>query len=59
MSIVETGKMLFTQANMALEFWTYSFQTATFLLNRLPCKPLNNSTPYEAFFNQEPNYENK
>lgn len=30
---------------------------ATYLLNRLHCKPLKNKSPFEALFNQNPNYE--
>lgn len=55
--IIETGKAVLTQANIPFEFWFYAFQTTTYLLNRLLCKPLQNFSPYEALFKRPPNYK--
>ncbi|RVW12197.1 Retrovirus-related Pol polyprotein from transposon RE1 [Vitis vinifera] len=37
--VVETGLALLAHASLPMEFWQYAFQTATFLINRMPSKP--------------------
>lgn len=41
-SIVEIGLTQLFHANLPLVYWNESFQTAVFLLNRLPSKVLSN-----------------
>ena len=41
---------------MSLSFWPYAFQTAVYLINRMPTSTLNNQSPFEKLFKQVPNY---
>ncbi|KAL4565106.1 hypothetical protein LXL04_029190 [Taraxacum kok-saghyz] len=54
--IVETGLSLLHYAKLPLHYWSHAFQTAVYLINRLPTTILNHKSPYEALFNQVPNY---
>jgi histone deacetylase 1/2 len=42
---------------MPLKFWDEAFLTATFLINLLPSKVIQNETPVERLLNTSPNYE--
>ena len=50
--IVEVGLSLLAHASMPLKFWDEAFITATYLINRLPSKIINNQTPLECLFHQ-------
>lgn len=52
---VETCVLL-TDAHMPLSYWPYAFQTAAYLINRMPTSTLNNKTPFGMLFNRTPNY---
>lgn len=54
--IVETGLALLHFAKLPLKFWSHAFQTATYLINRLPTPILDHKSPYQCLFNQSPNY---
>jgi histone deacetylase 1/2 len=54
--LVETGLTLLTDAQMPPSYWPYVFQAATYLINRMPTSTLNNKTPFELLFHQNPNY---
>ncbi|CAL1397617.1 unnamed protein product [Linum trigynum] len=54
--IVETGLSLLHTASLPLRFWSHAFQTATYLINRLPSSSLHGATPYVSLFNESPNY---
>lgn len=54
--IVETGLALLAQSNIPSSFWVEAFQTAIFLINRLPTHVLNNISPYEKLFSKSPAY---
>jgi len=54
--IVEVGLSLLTHASMPLKFWDEALITATYLINRLPSKVINNETPLERLHNQQPDY---
>ena len=44
--IVETGLTLLHSANLPLSFWSYAFQTAVYLINRMPTPILENNSPF-------------
>jgi hypothetical protein len=46
--IVEVGLALFAHASMPLEYWDEVFLTVTYLINRLPIKVLDFSTPLRS-----------
>lgn len=41
---------------MPLKFWDEAFQAATYLINRVPSRIINNNTPLERLYNQQPDY---
>jgi len=54
--IVETGLALLTHASLPLSFWPQAFSTAVYLINRMPTKTLQFSSPFELIFQTAPNY---
>jgi hypothetical protein len=54
--IVETGLALLSHAHVPLHHWDDAFQTACYLINRLPTPTLNNSSPYVTLFQSSPDY---
>ena len=54
--IVEVGLSLLAHASMPLKFWDEAFMAATFLINRLPSKVIDNQTPFERLLQQKPDY---
>jgi histone deacetylase 1/2 len=54
--IVKVGLSLLAHASMPLKYWDESFLTAVFLINRLPSKVINNTTPYERLHASPPDY---
>jgi hypothetical protein len=54
--IVETGLTLLHQAHLPVSYWTHAFQTAVYLINRMPTSILNNKSPFEIIFGRQPNY---
>lgn len=54
--IVEMGITLLAHALMPLKFWDEAFQTAVFLINRLPSKVIHNDTPLHRLYGEEPDY---
>jgi len=50
--IVETARSLFHHVNLTSQFWSFSFSTTTYLINRLPTLTLNMKTPYHTLHNQ-------
>ena len=45
--IVETSLALLYPSHLPLNFWSYAFSTASFLINRLPTSVLNFISPWE------------
>lgn len=54
--IVEVGLCLLSHSAMPLKFWDEAFQTAVYLINRVPSKTIGHTTPLERLFNQKPDY---
>jgi len=54
--VVETGLALLAHASLPMPFWQYAFQTATFLINRMPSQVLTHASPYFTLFHKEPDY---
>jgi transposase InsO family protein len=54
--IVETGLALLAHAAMPLKFWDEAFTTATYLINRLPTRVIDNLSPLQRLFQTPPNY---
>jgi len=48
--------MLLHQAHLPMSYWTHAFQTAIYLINRMPTSVLNNKSPFESIFGRQPNY---
>jgi hypothetical protein len=55
--IVETGLTLLATANVPLSFWDSAFETAVYLINRLPSKVTKQKSPFETLFNISPDYK--
>lgn len=53
---METARALFFQSKLPLKYWGHCVQCAVFLINRMPIKTLDNTTPYERLFNSKPDY---
>ncbi len=54
--IVETGLALLAQSNLHTKYWIDAFNTAVYLINRLPTPVLRNVSPYATLLHVEPNY---
>jgi hypothetical protein len=54
--IVEVGLSLLAHASMPLKFWDEAFIAATYLINRLPSRVIDNDTPLEHLLDQKPDY---
>ena len=54
--IVEVGLSLLAQASMPLKFWDQAFLTATYLINILPSRVLDNQTPVELLLKEKPHH---
>lgn len=47
---------LLHDSNLPLTYWPHAFHTAAYLINRQTTPLLHNISPYQALFNQPPNY---
>lgn len=54
--VTETGLALMAKASLPLIFWQDAFETAVYLINRLPSPVINNLTPLQQLFGTTPNY---
>lgn len=55
--IVETGRALLNHSNLPPNFWSSAFQTAVYLINRLPTPVLQMKSLFELLFKKPPNYQ--
>jgi hypothetical protein len=51
--IVEMGLTLLAHSNLPQPYWEDTFLTATYLINRLPSKVINNKSPFEMAYNKK------
>lgn len=54
--IVETGLALLAHSSLPVRFWDEAFLTACYLINRMPTRTLQNSTPLARMFKEQPDY---
>ena len=52
--LLEVARAIRFQANFPIHFWGYCILAATYIINRLPSKPLQNRTPYELIYKTPP-----
>jgi histone deacetylase 1/2 len=57
--IIETSLYLLAHASMPVKYWDEAFQTAVYLINRLPTRVIDNATPLERLLGSKakPNYD--
>jgi hypothetical protein len=54
--IVDTGLSLLAQAHMPLTYWDEVFNTACYLINRMPSRVINQDTPIHKLLGTNPHY---
>jgi hypothetical protein len=54
--LVETGLALLAQSHLSNTYWVEAFNTAIYLINRLPTTMLNDQSPFHVLLKQIPNY---
>ncbi|GJY39587.1 retrovirus-related pol polyprotein from transposon TNT 1-94 [Tanacetum coccineum] len=54
--VVETGLTLLAQACVPQCFLHYAFDTAVYLINRMPSRTFTNKSPFEHIFKRSPDY---
>jgi len=54
--IVDTGLALLAHSNLPLQYWDAAFDTACFLINRLPSSLNSTKSPFELLFQKPPDY---
>ncbi|GJS44908.1 cysteine-rich receptor-like protein kinase 8 [Tanacetum coccineum] len=52
--LLEVARALRFQANFSIHFWGHCILTSTYLINRLPSKPIHNKTPFECLHGTPP-----
>ncbi|KAJ0078370.1 hypothetical protein Patl1_36937 [Pistacia atlantica] len=53
---MEMGLTLLVQSGLPKRFWVYAFLTSVFIINLLPTKVLDYSSPYQRLFHLSPNF---
>ncbi len=56
--IVETGLSLLNHSGVPKRYWPHAFETATYVINRLPSPTTLSVTPFSVLFQQPPAYDN-
>ncbi|GKC51385.1 putative RNA-directed DNA polymerase [Tanacetum coccineum] len=54
--VVETSLTLLAQACVPQRCWHYAFDTAVYLINRMPSRTSTNKSPFEHIFKRSPGY---
>jgi hypothetical protein len=55
--IVETGLTLLATSSAPTSFWDSAFETAVYIINRLPSKVTKQKSPFEKLFQISPDYK--
>jgi hypothetical protein len=55
--IVDTGLAILSHSKVHFQFWDEAFDTATFLINRLPSSINKQKSPFELLFDEIPDYK--
>ena len=55
--LLETARALKIQAHLPARFWGECILTATYIINKLPSKVIENKTPHELLYEEKPNYD--
>lgn len=53
-TLVEMARSMLVASNLDESLWAEAVNTAAYLRNRAPTRALDNSTPYEVWFNRKP-----
>ncbi|GJT62079.1 retrovirus-related pol polyprotein from transposon TNT 1-94 [Tanacetum coccineum] len=56
--LLEIARELKLQANFPIHFWGYCILAATYIINRLPSRAINNKSPVELLYNKPPSLDN-
>ncbi|KAD3069268.1 hypothetical protein E3N88_37148 [Mikania micrantha] len=54
--VVETGLTLLAHSNVPKRFWHFAFDTAVYLINRMPSRTNFSLSPFEQVFHHTPNF---
>ncbi|KAJ0745776.1 putative RNA-directed DNA polymerase [Helianthus annuus] len=54
--VVETGLTLLAQSNVPQRFWHFAFDTAVYLINRMPSRTNSKVSPFEQLFHHPPDF---
>ncbi|KAJ0753710.1 putative RNA-directed DNA polymerase [Helianthus annuus] len=54
--VVETGLALLAHSHAPQRFWEFAFETAVYLINRMPSRINSNKSPFQHLFNRPPDY---
>uniref|UniRef100_A0A2N9GCF6 Integrase catalytic domain-containing protein n=1 Tax=Fagus sylvatica TaxID=28930 RepID=A0A2N9GCF6_FAGSY len=54
--LVETGLTLLHHSKLPLKYWSFAFEAACYLINRMPTPLLHGKTPFESLTLRPPNY---
>ena len=56
--LIRTATTLLEGAKLSRKFWEHAFDTASYIYNRIPHRPINNKIPFELLTKQKVNYNN-
>ncbi|KAK1420567.1 hypothetical protein QVD17_22267 [Tagetes erecta] len=54
--VVETGLTLLAHSHVPQQFWHFAFDTAVYLINRMPSRTNSNVSPFELVFQRPPDF---
>ncbi|KAK1414359.1 hypothetical protein QVD17_30103 [Tagetes erecta] len=54
--VVETGLSLLAESAVPRRFWHFAFDTAVYLINRMPSRSNSNTSPFEIVYKRQPDY---